>query len=312
MRPTRSAAVPLLAAALTGLVALPAAAAAPVGAAGAGDPYFPLQGNSGYDVGYYDLALAYAPATQQLSASRPCARRPRRRSRRFDLDLRDAMRVSSVTVDGARGDVRADAGAGARRHPGQRAAGRPRVHRRRHLRRRPGAGRRPRRLARRLGRRRPTAPSSSASRRGRRRGSPATTPPPTRPPTLPAHRARRRHRHRERRAGRPPQQRRQHHLGLARDRPDVDLPGDRHERDLLDRLGDQPRRRPLVHRHRPAAGAPRPARCWRSCRRWSTTSRASTAPTRPARSAPSSTTPRRSATPSRARRSRCTTGRPPS
>ena len=33
------------------------------GAPGAGDPYFPLDGNGGYDVGHYDLALRYHPGT---------------------------------------------------------------------------------------------------------------------------------------------------------------------------------------------------------------------------------------------------------
>ena len=31
------------------------------GAPGAGDPYFPLDGNGGYDVGHYDLAIRYDP-----------------------------------------------------------------------------------------------------------------------------------------------------------------------------------------------------------------------------------------------------------
>ena len=36
---------------------------------GIGDPYFPLDGNGGYDVDHYDLAIRYDPAT------RPAARR---------------------------------------------------------------------------------------------------------------------------------------------------------------------------------------------------------------------------------------------
>ena len=50
-----------------------AASAAPLqgapGAAGIGDPYFPLDGNGGYDVAGYDLDLRYAPATDRLSGS---------------------------------------------------------------------------------------------------------------------------------------------------------------------------------------------------------------------------------------------------
>ena len=39
------------------------------GAAGAGDPYFPLDGNGGYDVHNYDLALKYDPATDVLEGT---------------------------------------------------------------------------------------------------------------------------------------------------------------------------------------------------------------------------------------------------
>ena len=40
-----------------------------VGAAGVGDPYFPLLGNGGYDVRHYDMTLAYDPATDRLDAT---------------------------------------------------------------------------------------------------------------------------------------------------------------------------------------------------------------------------------------------------
>ena len=36
------------------------------GAAGVGDPYFPNEGNGGYDVRTYDLTLGYDPATDHL------------------------------------------------------------------------------------------------------------------------------------------------------------------------------------------------------------------------------------------------------
>ena len=39
------------------------------GAAGLGDPYYPLAGNGGYDAGHYDLRLAYDPASGVLSGS---------------------------------------------------------------------------------------------------------------------------------------------------------------------------------------------------------------------------------------------------
>src|SRR3954462_4870759 len=39
------------------------------GSAGVGDPYFPNLGNGGYDVGHYDLALAYEPSSHRLSGT---------------------------------------------------------------------------------------------------------------------------------------------------------------------------------------------------------------------------------------------------
>ena len=38
------------------------------GAPGIGDPYFPLEGNGGYDVKHYDLSFSYDPATDRLDA----------------------------------------------------------------------------------------------------------------------------------------------------------------------------------------------------------------------------------------------------
>jgi len=40
------------------------------GAAGVDDPYFPNEGNGGYDVRNYDLTLGYDPATDHLDGSR--------------------------------------------------------------------------------------------------------------------------------------------------------------------------------------------------------------------------------------------------
>ncbi|MBB3676303.1 M1 family metallopeptidase [Modestobacter versicolor] len=50
------------------LLATTTASAAP-GAAGGGDPYFPLAGNGGYDVQHYDLGLKYDPATGRLDGT---------------------------------------------------------------------------------------------------------------------------------------------------------------------------------------------------------------------------------------------------
>ena len=60
-----------VAAALALLLVLPVGAAATgpfsPGAAGAGDPYFPLYGNGGYDVRHYTISVRYRPATDRLS-----------------------------------------------------------------------------------------------------------------------------------------------------------------------------------------------------------------------------------------------------
>jgi aminopeptidase N len=89
---------------LAGSVLVPttAQAAAPstIGKAGAGDPYFPLQGNTGYDVGHYDLAIDYTPASEHLTGHATIAATTTQALTRFDLDLRPNLRVSGVSVDG--------------------------------------------------------------------------------------------------------------------------------------------------------------------------------------------------------------------
>ena len=97
-----------LLAAATAAAAL--ALAAPAGAAtfgspGLGDPFFPLAGNGGYDVGHYALALDY-------DAHRQPPRRGARRSSatatqaldRFDLDLR-GFAISRLDGQRPAGDV---------------------------------------------------------------------------------------------------------------------------------------------------------------------------------------------------------------
>ena len=69
------------------------------GAAGAGDPYFPLAGNGGYDAVHYDLRLAYDPGSGRLSGSAGLRARATQGLSRFDLDLA-GLTVSGVTVDG--------------------------------------------------------------------------------------------------------------------------------------------------------------------------------------------------------------------
>jgi aminopeptidase N len=67
---------------------------------GVGDPYFPLEGNGGYDVRHYGLRLAYDPASHHLGGSNTITAVATKRLSRFDLDL-TGYTVSSVTVDGA-------------------------------------------------------------------------------------------------------------------------------------------------------------------------------------------------------------------
>jgi aminopeptidase N len=86
------------------LLAVPAAASADryvAGAPGSGDPFFPLAGNGGYDVGHYSLALSYAPRGR-LSGHAAVFARATENLKSFDLDLRDFYTVARVSVDGER------------------------------------------------------------------------------------------------------------------------------------------------------------------------------------------------------------------
>jgi aminopeptidase N len=71
------------------------------GAPGLGDPYFPLEGNGGYDVAHYDLALSYDPTARHLAGTVTVAATATQNLSRFDLDL-SGMTVSAVTVGGAK------------------------------------------------------------------------------------------------------------------------------------------------------------------------------------------------------------------
>ncbi len=100
----------LVAAALVAAGALGACSGSPAtphavgrpGAGGAGDPYFPRQGNGGYDVDHYALTIAYTPSASQLSGQARIRAQATQALSRFDLDLRRNMHVSSVRVNGAR------------------------------------------------------------------------------------------------------------------------------------------------------------------------------------------------------------------
>ncbi|KAB2976761.1 M1 family metallopeptidase [Streptomyces sp. SS1-1] len=75
------------------------------GAAGVGDPYFPLAGNGGYHVGHYDLTLRYDTGSRRLEGRAVLTARATQRLSRFDLDLK-GLKVTSVTVDRAPAEFR--------------------------------------------------------------------------------------------------------------------------------------------------------------------------------------------------------------
>jgi hypothetical protein len=71
------------------------------GAAGIGDPYFPLDGNGGYDVHHYDLDVSYDPATNVLVGVAAIEATATQNLSAFNLDF-VGMRLRSITVDGVR------------------------------------------------------------------------------------------------------------------------------------------------------------------------------------------------------------------
>ncbi|WP_396449047.1 M1 family metallopeptidase [Actinomadura sp.] len=68
------------------------------GAPGVGDPYFPLEGNGGYDVRHYSLDLGYDPDYDQLDGTVTITARATQNLSRFDLDL-SGMDVEKVWVN---------------------------------------------------------------------------------------------------------------------------------------------------------------------------------------------------------------------
>ncbi|WP_053749870.1 M1 family metallopeptidase [Streptomyces sp. MMG1533] len=85
------------------LVAAGPASAGTVGTSGVGDPYFPLAGNGGYDVGHYDLTLRYDPDSGRLAGKAVLTARATQRLTRFDLDL-NGLKVTGLTVDHVKAD----------------------------------------------------------------------------------------------------------------------------------------------------------------------------------------------------------------
>ena len=79
---------------------IPARAAA-AGAPGIGDPYFPESGNGAYDVGHYDLKIAYTPARPEIRATTTIESTAKKNLAAFNLDF-VGLKVDEVTVDGHR------------------------------------------------------------------------------------------------------------------------------------------------------------------------------------------------------------------
>ncbi len=79
--------------------AAPAAAGFSPGSPGAGDPYYPLAGNGGYDVKHYSLTIDWNQATNQMRSTAVITARATQDLSRFDLDLR-GFSIPRLTVDG--------------------------------------------------------------------------------------------------------------------------------------------------------------------------------------------------------------------
>ncbi|MCS7478778.1 M1 family metallopeptidase [Umezawaea endophytica] len=74
-----------------------AGALAGQGGDGAGDPYYATDGNTGYDVDRYDVAISYDPATKLLEGEATITAKATSDLTRFNLDLH-ALKVSEVRV----------------------------------------------------------------------------------------------------------------------------------------------------------------------------------------------------------------------
>jgi hypothetical protein len=71
------------------------------GAPGLGDPYYPQDGNGGYDALHYALKVDYEPATDELTGRAAMRAEATQNLSSFNLDL-DGLTVDSVEVDGAK------------------------------------------------------------------------------------------------------------------------------------------------------------------------------------------------------------------
>jgi len=71
-----------------------------VGLSGIGDPYYPTDGNRGYDVEGYAVTTTYDPATASFDSTTRVSARATADQPRFNLDLSSALTVERVTVNG--------------------------------------------------------------------------------------------------------------------------------------------------------------------------------------------------------------------
>src|SRR5262249_50792123 len=69
------------------------------GSDGAGDPYYPTDGNGGYDVTGYDVSISYDPPSRHLDGDTTVTAVALQSLSRFNLDL-SGLDVTSVEVDG--------------------------------------------------------------------------------------------------------------------------------------------------------------------------------------------------------------------
>jgi aminopeptidase N len=79
------------------LVAGTASAAGTPGGQSIGDPYYPTDGNTGYDVRHYDLRLSYTPGADKLSGTATILATAGQDLSRFSLDF--GLNASSVLVN---------------------------------------------------------------------------------------------------------------------------------------------------------------------------------------------------------------------
>lgn len=77
----------------------PSAGSVLASVAGIGDPYYPKDGNPGYDVKSYHVRLDYFPSGETIRAKTTVRATTKRSLRAFNLDL-DGLRVDAVAVNG--------------------------------------------------------------------------------------------------------------------------------------------------------------------------------------------------------------------